>query len=148
MLTCPHCGQSVRDEYALCPFCGTDMKTGSRRKDVPGRDDDSNGFGSGVLGCTLSGVIYFVCGGGYLETGNLLFAARHGHSLWGTPAHLLAQRHDYLWLGFGLPILLTGVPYLLLRRRFPAFARGLGYCCLTATAVALGAPFLCDNQLG
>jgi hypothetical protein len=144
MNPCPHCGQPVRDEYTHCPFCGTDVATGERTENVRGGGDDA-GVG-GALGCTLSGLIYFFYGAGYLETGNLLFAARQGHLEWGTAAHLLSQRHEYLWLGFGLPILLTGLTYLLLRRRFPKFARGLGYSGLVALVIALGAPFLCGNS--
>lgn len=143
MKTCPHCGQPVRDEYKLCPFCGTDVATGKRAENEKTRKDARDA--ASAVGCVLTGAIYYICGACYLEAGNLLHAARPGHMQWGTVAQLSAQRNEYLWLGFGLPVLITGLPYLLLRRWFPAVARGLGFVCLVALAIALGAPFLCSR---
>lgn len=143
---CPHCHQRVPDEYPVCPFCGADMATGE-----PTRNGDrENTTGGATLGCVLMVVIYFLCGAVYVLDGNELFAVRyqmthHRTPLYGDPAHLLAQRTLALWLGFLLPVALTGLPYLLLRRGFPALARGLGWCCLAALAIALGAPFLCGR---
>ena len=143
MTTCPHCGQPVRDEYKLCPFCGTDVVTGKRSGKGAATNDPADAT-AGTVGCVLTGLIYYVCGAGYFVSGNILWEARHSHE-YGNVARILAQRQELMWLGFGLPVLLTGLPYLLLRRRFPAAARGLGFVCLTALAIALGAPFLCSR---
>ena len=146
MRVCPHCRQRVPDEYPVCPFCGADMATGEPTRNT----DRESTTGGATLGCALMAVIYWLCGGLYIIAGNELFAARydlthHRTPLYGDPAHLLEQHTLALWLGFLLPVALTGLPYLLLRRRFSAFARGLGWSCLAALAIALGAPFLCGR---
>lgn len=143
MRHCPHCGQPVRDDDALCPFCGTDVETGKQSRPIESRGGD--GVAGGTLGCVMSGLIYWFCGALYMIAGNILVGVRHemphvNQHYW------LFWRTDGPWIGFGVPILITGLTYLLLRRRFPAFARGLGYSGLIACAVALGAPFLCGHN--
>lgn len=135
---CPHCGQRVRLDYPRCPYCGTDFETGERPP--MGKDDVAMQSGA-LLGCGLTFVIYFFVGVLFTISGNMLLAGSHyppeSRATW-----LFWRSHGF-WLGFLLPIALIGVMYLLLRRRFPRFARGLGYSCLVAVAVALGAPLLC-----
>ena len=138
MRRCPRCGERVRMDYDRCPYCGTDFVTGEQ----PPMSRDSVAASSGaLLGCGLTLVIYFVVGAIFMMSGNMLLAGSHyppdERASW-----LFWKTRGY-WLGFLLPIALTGLPYLLLRRRFPAFSRGLGYSCLLAVAATLGAPFVC-----
>lgn len=58
--SCPHCGQSVRDEYALCPYCGTNVETSERRELAP---KDKVAQTSGALtGAVLIVPAYYVLG--------------------------------------------------------------------------------------
>jgi len=138
MRRCPRCSERVRLDYDRCPYCGTDFATGERPP--MGKDDVAASSGA-LLGCGLTFVIYFFVGAFFIMSGNMLLAGSHRppdqRAYW-----LFWKTHGY-WVGFLLPVALTGLPYLLLRRRFPAFARGLGYSCLVALAVTLGAPFMC-----
>lgn len=134
---CPRCGERVRKDYLRCPYCGTDVETGEQ----PPMSKDSVAVQSGaLLGCSLTFVIYYFIGAMCMVSRNMLI------DLWRYPAAraqwLFWATHG-IWIGFVAPVALTGVIYLLLRRRFPRFARGLGYSCLIALAVTLGAPFLC-----
>lgn len=102
-----------------------------------------------IAGLTLGGVVlvlsYYFCGAMYMISGNMLFAGHDGmtHVDMGYWRHARAEAP---WLGFGIPILLPGLLYLLLHRRFPHFARGMGYSCIVAMVVALGAPFMCGGS--
>lgn len=137
---CPRCGERARLDYPRCPYCGTDFGTGER---PPMGKDGVAATGGTLVGCSLTAVIYLFVGALFTISGNMLLAGSHYPP--DVRASSLFWRSHGFWLGFLLPVALTGLPYLLLRRRFPAFARGLGYSCLVAVAMTLGAPLLCSR---
>ncbi|MDQ2686818.1 MAG: zinc-ribbon domain-containing protein [Armatimonadota bacterium] len=135
---CSYCGERIRMDSERCPYCGTDFVTGEQ----PPVDKDSVAAASGgFLGCGLTLFVYLYFGAGW-------FMSREMISVFWSKPHfnranwMFAATHG-IWIGFTLPIAFTGLLYLMLRRRFPVFARGLGYSCLVALAMTLGAPFIC-----
>jgi hypothetical protein len=143
MTPCPHCGQPVRDEYTHCPFCGTDVATGQRTETVRGGEETRDVVG-GVIGCGLTALVYFYFGMGWAISREMLYEMGKFNPSQ-RASWMFAATHG-IWIGFSLPIAVTGLLYLLLRRRYPVFARGLGYSCLAAVVFALGAPFLCSSS--
>ncbi len=138
--SCPHCGQTVRDDDAFCPYCGTNVETGERPTPDP-KDKIAAGSG-GILGACVMLASYYLFGALSIISRNMV----------GFPKLSLDARASYLFwatYGFGLmlvvPLAVTGLLYLLLRRRFPAFARGVGQSWLVALVIALGAPFICGR---
>ncbi len=135
---CPHCGQIVRDEYALCPYCGTNVETGERPTPDP-KDKIAAGSG-GLLGACVILASYFFFGATGIVARNMAGFTKSSPE---ERAYWLFWATHGFWLMHAVPLAVTGLLYLLLRRRFPAFARGVGQSFLVALVIALGAPFIC-----
>ena len=140
--TCPNCGQPVRDEYALCPFCGTDMETGQRPKRVGEDADEPSAVDEGVksgtaAGCVLSGSVFFVTAT-YSAVARTVWVQKHWHG-----THRPALPLTLTWAQSVIPLALLIFWFLAARRRTPTFARGLGYSIIISAALSLGALAVC-----
>lgn len=122
-MTCPHCGQSVRDGLAVCPFCGADIATGN----VPSLQKDkrqlTEGFGVGCFACIVMGLFFALPTKG----------AGAPHSLAGVFTTLISWH----------PLQTLAVLTVAFWEKRPQFARGLLYSLFVTAALTLGAFAVC-----
>jgi hypothetical protein len=136
MPICPHCGQSVREDYSHCPFCGTEVSTvwpprpaGQEQEPPPDPEEIRKKVREGAgTGCIVGAGIY------------LLLAFFTFGLVYTEPEWKVILWHAFC---YGVPLLTLGLWHLLTRRPAPYFARGLIYSLLGILACLLGALVVC-----
>ena len=144
MSTCRNCGQPVGERSGVCPNCGAPAATpeGAAGPEAPGDPY------AGALGFILCWAAFAaVCWGGVLSFGHSIIERNEARG--GGPYPPVAPPEPYFAAG-SIGLVATLVAYLLLRRRYHAFAAGLGCGLLSVGVVALGGLLVCgvSNLLG
>ena len=148
MRHCPNCQQPVPDGRDVCPNCGADVSATwppppAGQEHRPSGDEGAGGGTAQAgftLGCLLSAPLYYVLGALAFMSHLIKTYPRGYPSLRPYPVFRYGG-----WPINLVPLALVGLLYVLLRPRFPRFARGLGYCLIVILALLLYGPAACRN---
>ena len=143
MSACRNCGHTVGERSGVCPNCGERVPTPASAG--PTTRGEALAGASGFTICWAA--FAALCWGRALSFMNSIFEWNEARG--GGPYPPRVPPEPYFATG-GLGLVTALLAYLLLRRRYRAFAAGLGCGLLSVGVVALGGLLVCgaSNLLG